>query len=422
MMMSKMALSQSTDNIPYSRIGMGDILNQNNFQNTALGGLGAAMHHSLYLNFSNPASYTSLNFTNFEFGLRTNYSILNSDTTNARTSDASIAHFAVGMPFTKKGGIAFGALPYSHVGYNIFQTYNDAVVGKYNIRYEGKGNTYQLFLGAGYKVMKGLSIGANVYYMLGNVNYNQYSEFTDTTLISNTEKLSKINIRGTQLKLGLQYEHLLSDSNETKRSITLGATYNAGSKLKTSTDNQWMRFNYNALGGIDLTTNYKPDTLYKFTKIKGSITLPQSFSVGLVYTKLDYYTVGINLQNTQWKNYRKDGKADLLSNEIRLGAGFEYIPDIKSLKGYTKKIAYRFGASYSTGKWELSDANKTKISETSFNFGMGFPLKKIATRVNTGVEIGMRGINDATIIRETFVRLHFGISMNDRWFIKPRIE
>ncbi len=414
--------AQSTDNIPYSRIGLGDIFRHNNYQSIGMGGLGASLHHPLYLNFANPASYSSLSFTNFEFGGRSNISVLQSDTVQVRSGDASISYFVAGLPVTKKGGMAFGFVPYSHVGYNIIQNYSDTLVGDYNIRKEGKGNVNQLFIGGAYDVIKGLTIGANIYYTIGNIDYNAFAEFGDTNLIANTEKLSKTNVRGTQIKIGALYEHIFSKIDEQKRALTIGATYTSSSKYTILTDNDWIRFNYNVLGGVDYSNANRPDTIYSDKEIKGNISMPQSFSLGLSYNKLDNYTIGINAEHTQWKKYRKNGSADLFSNETVIAAGLEYIPDIKSIKGYTKKIAYRFGVNYSTGKWQLNDLNNTKISEAGISYGMGFPLKKMATRINTAFELGFRGNNDAQLIRETYFRIHFGISMNDNWFIKPKID
>jgi hypothetical protein len=59
-------------------------------------------------------------------------------------------------------------------------------------------------------------------------------------------------------------------------------------------------------------------------------------------------------------------------------------------------------------------------------FGMGLPIKhrqmipgeEKSTVLNFGLAYGSRGTLNNGLIQETYVRFLFGITLNDRWFIK----
>jgi hypothetical protein len=62
--------------------------------------------------------------------------------------------------------------------------------------------------------------------------------------------------------------------------------------------------------------------------------------------------------------------------------------------------------------------------------GAGLPLTSLARTayarevvvLNTGLEIGARGSKQSQSLRENIVRFSIGISMNARWFFKPKYD
>src|ERR1035438_714777 len=59
--------AQSGSN-PYSRFGIGDLQNNGFTENQGMGDASIAVHEPFNINFSNPASYSDLKLTSFEFG------------------------------------------------------------------------------------------------------------------------------------------------------------------------------------------------------------------------------------------------------------------------------------------------------------------------------------------------------------------
>ena len=70
----------------------------------------------------------------------------------------------------KHVGVSFGLIPFTNIGYNYSVT--DYLDGDrsttYTNTYSGSGGIHQVYFGAGWEFLKGLSIGANVSYIWGS--------------------------------------------------------------------------------------------------------------------------------------------------------------------------------------------------------------------------------------------------------------
>ena len=64
---------------PYSYFGLGDVSNYYNAANNSMGGLGVTNTSSMLLNYINPATYSSLNQTLFEIGVRSSSFVMSQD-------------------------------------------------------------------------------------------------------------------------------------------------------------------------------------------------------------------------------------------------------------------------------------------------------------------------------------------------------
>ena len=112
--------AQNATSSPYSRYGIGDLQFGGFTKNLGMAGLSYGLTHPLTLNFSNPASYSSLILTTFEAGVNSEFLELKSASGKGYAHDASFGYFALGFPvIQKKWGMSLGLLPYSNVGYTI---------------------------------------------------------------------------------------------------------------------------------------------------------------------------------------------------------------------------------------------------------------------------------------------------------------
>jgi hypothetical protein len=89
----------------------------------------------------------------------------------------------------KHVGMSFGIVPFTNIGYS-YSTTEDISSDNYSTTtytntYSGSGGLHQVYLGLGWELFKGLSIGANISYLWGTFDRsftNSYSDASVTTL------------------------------------------------------------------------------------------------------------------------------------------------------------------------------------------------------------------------------------------------
>lgn len=160
------AIAQSGTNSPYSQYGLGQLSEQTSGFNRGMNGLGLGFREHNQVNYINPASYSSIDSLTFIFdaglsGQVTNFSE-NGQKKNANNADFEYAVAA--FRASKHLGVSFGIIPFTNIGYNysISGYLNGDKSTTFTNTYNGSGGMHQIYLGAGWEFVKGLSIGANV--------------------------------------------------------------------------------------------------------------------------------------------------------------------------------------------------------------------------------------------------------------------
>ena len=159
-------------------------------------------------------------------------------------------------------------------------------------------------------------------------------------------------------------------------------------------------------------------------KVKGTISYPAMGGIGFSYQDL-HWMAGADFEYGNWANYRFFGAKDNVQDNWTVRAGVQYYPakDNTPVKKYFNFVKYRAGLYYGS---DYIKVNKNR-PEYGFTVGTGMPLtslRKISYTgeyvvLNTGLEFGSRG-NKQTNLRESIFRFNIGISMNARWFQKPK--
>jgi hypothetical protein len=58
--------------------------------------------------------------------------------------------------------------------------------------------------------------------------------------------------------------------------------------------------------------------------------------------------------------------------------------------------------------------------DVGINFGISLPTGM--SSLDLGARIGKRGDKADTVFEETYYKIYFGISFNDRWFVKNKLN
>jgi hypothetical protein len=425
----------------------------------------------LFINPGNPASYSNMQLTTIELGLNYNRLTLASENEKKTVNTASLNYISLAFPLYKWWGTSIGLLPYSSVGYNVADTKEIPNVGSVDYLYEGSGGINQIYWGNSikplygvynrflnsekysrlkkenkgeeiYRIMKrkkalqGLAVGANVSYLFGNFDNTRRSIFDPSGNYFNTRTGITTRVSDVYFDYGSQFSFYV-DSVMTKDStgrkykrdlrdnlkISLGATFSAKSDISARMDSLSVTYFYNSLGN-----EIVKDTMQLSQNTNGTITLPLSFGVGASIKKGDRWLFAADFAMQNWSSFSSFNQNPGLKNSMRVSVGGQFIPDAVSKAStngnYFMRVQYRLGARYSQTALELKSS---QLNEYAVSAGLGFPVGRnfythTFSMVNIGAEYGQRGTTSNGLIRENFLKITVGFTINDRWFQKPKFD
>ena len=403
-------VSQTNTGSPYSLNELGEINFLGNVSNLSMGGIDSAID-SIEFNINNPSSLAKLKTTNYLIGTfykSTGISNVNS-TDNINT--ANINYIAVGIP-TKIFGFGFGVLPYSSVGFNLQSTEEYNTANSINSRLFGaEGNINRAFVSIGLPLLKYFSLGASANYNFGKFNYEKFN------LIEN-----------------VNYGIFSNSSSEIS-----GFTYNFSSNLSIPLKNDFtlnLVYSFYPEGNLD---SYNIESLYTSNSSSISLESLGDFvdidlnSRGLENTKLpvpkkSVYSLGLEKKNSWFLGFQYESKLssnfenvflDIQNVSYRdsnsLSIGGYIIPDSSSLISYWKRVKYSIGIK---NEKKSIIVNNLPVNHFSLNLGLGLPIAGLS-KANLGLEIGKVGDNDS-LVKENYLALRLGLSLNYVWFIKRK--
>lgn len=405
---SSMTYAQLTSISPYSRIGVGDQRFDGFFINKHLGGIGVALIDSLHVNPLNPSSYAGLKLTAFEFGVNAERWTLSTNSLSERNNLSYLSHLSLGFPVTKKIGAAFALYPYSNLGYDIQQPGVVQGLGDVTYTYQGEGDLNAFYGGVGYEPLRGFSIGLGVSYLFGTQDRKTSVEF-DSVGFYNTRYLSRLRFRNFVLDYGASYQFRLG-----KTQWTLGATYGAKTPLSVLSD--YAMYTYTSVGGIESVK----DSVINEVGAYADLVFPLNYGVGLSVGQKEKWFLGAEYVFSGWSQYRDVINGDTLANRRCFKIGGYWTPDATAPTGFFNKIQYRAGFYYAETPIYLSN---TQVIDYGTSFGVALPFfARTFSTINLGMRWGVRGEVVDGLIKEDYFQFNFGLTMNDKWFVKRKID
>ncbi|ALJ05180.1 hypothetical protein APS56_08605 [Pseudalgibacter alginicilyticus] len=410
----------------YSFYGIGSQKFKGTAENRSMGGL-SIYTDSIHVNLRNPASYATPNLTYFnnesrpiKFSVGSSYSSLNLKSTN-NTDNASAVSFdylAMSIPMGKFG-FGFGIMPSTAVGYKLD---NNNTAGDLLNRFQGEGGLNKAFLGFGYQIVNGLSVGVDAQYNFGNVQ-NSIIEFVydddDVPLQYQSKETNRADLSGLNFNLGLSYKQMLNEKLE----IVSGVTYSIESKLSSKNERSYSTILYDRSTGDEFVYSNLDVDLEALGLKETDLILPSKVSVGLGVGQPRKWFVGTEylFQNTSnLKNViLSSGNNATFKDASTISFGGFYIPEYNSFTSYFKRVVYRGGVYVEDTGLTI---NNEDVKEFGMSFGVGLPVGDVFSNVNIGLEIGKRGSTNSNLIQENFINLQLSLSLNDKWFGKHKYD
>ncbi|WPR75075.1 hypothetical protein [Algoriphagus sp. NG3] len=397
----------------YSALGIGEFNYSGLTNNRAMGGLGISFGSAWNPNYVNPALSTKNTIFNFEAAL--NYKMIgaNNGSETSEVDGGGLSYLALSLPVkVNKATVGLGLNQITSVNYRLMieSTVSNADVRAFN-SIEGDGGISEAYLSFGYEVAKNLSLGVQGSYLFGStIRTDQLGLFDENgnPIGITTEYYERLTVSDFGYKLGAYYFLPLN----TKSKLHLGAIYqhlgDVNGKAFAKLASFGQASNPDTPG--DLIANDEP----------GSIYIPNRFGFGVSYEKNNKYVIGLEGQYQDFKQFRNLFDDPLrLQEAIKVGLGFQIVPDYLDVDSPLKRGTYRFGLEYQQTPYYL---NATNINDVGINFGASLPVNQLSL-VNFAVKVGQRGTTDNGLIRENYVNFTLGLSLNDNsWFYKRVFE
>lgn len=408
------AISAYTQNgtvSPYSLYGIGDIRAQSTVENQAMGRLGMYTD-SIHVNLRNPAAYGKLRLVTYTAGGGHKEIKLEDFTDAEKSSVTSLDYIVLAMPLSPKFAIGLGILPSSSVGYNVFSETTNSMRDTVLNQYSGSGGLNKVFLSAGYEITKNLHIGATANFRFGTLEYASVQSIDGVQYGTIDSRQSRIN--GFDFNYGATFTPLIKK----KYTLFSSVTVNTQANLVSENSEELGSFSVNTGEEIEVREVDLEAVNLKNTELK----VPTTTTFGLGFGRDKKWFLGVEYSLQALSSFRNEF-IDLPNLEyedasaIRFGGYF--IPDFASFTSYLKTITYRAGIrSVKTGMI----INDKPINEFGITFGLGFPLGGAFSNLNLGLEYGKRGTTVANLVEENFFKVSVGLSFNDKWFQKRKIN
>ena len=414
--MTTTAYSQSGSRSPYSQFGVGDLSAQSVGFNKGMNGVGLGMRKGNEVNPLNPASYSAIDSLTMIFDGGLSGQITNFEEQGKKVSAKSggFDYFTTLFRVYKHLGVSVGVIPYSNVGYNYTETSYDQL-GTDKIKettgYFGNGGLNQLYVGVGWQIVKPLSVGVNLSYLWGDIHQEIEG---GTSAYSNTLfREYDMSVSSYKLDLGVQLNLPLAKRDF----LTIGATFSPGHSLHSDPECRMIMTNASITKSD--TTSFK---------INNGLSIPTSFGVGLGYSHASQLRVGADFQMQKWGSisyprFDENGyslRDGLLKDRMVVNAGAEFMPNPNSRK-LLGHVRFRAGVGYATPYYYINGQEGPK--ELSASIGFGIP---IANAYNNRSILNISGQyvhrSADNLLTENTFRLCIGLTFNERWFAKWKIE
>lgn len=414
------AVAQSGTNSPYSQYGLGLLNEQSSGFNRGMNGLGLAFREHNQVNYINPASYSALDSLTFIFdaGLSGQITNFNENGHKINANNADFEYAVAAFRAFKHVGVSFGIVPFTNVGYNyaITDYLNDDRDVAYTNTYSGSGGIHQVYFGAGWEFLKSLSVGANISYLWGDIDRSVINSYSDGS-INTLSKYYTASVKSYKLDVGLQYQLALDKKN----ALAIGLTYGLGHKL--GTDPTCNIISTNTMTAVADTASFT---------VNNGLEIPTSFGAGVMWNHANKLKLGADFSYQQWGSLqypvyrvvndepRYELTDDYYKDRYKVTVGGEFCNDEMSRR-FFDRIRLRAGVSYATSYYKINGLDGP--DEISASIGFGIPIVN-AYNNRSVLNISGQWVHSAAngLLTENTFRINIGITFNERWFMKWKVD
>ena len=408
--------SQKSNVSPYSFFGIGEQLPSKSVSELSMGGIGGAQNSAKNIFYTNPASYSKLRYTIFDFSGTNKYLQINDGNDKQSSSSFTLSYLSMGFPITKKSGLVFGIRPNSKIGYKLLIDQNPNYLEGESEYFSGYGSTNKVFIGYGYSFPLNINLGIEGSYQFGEVERSILNRVDGVYFASLFRTASNIN--GYSFKLGLQQDTKINKDIDLKTGLTL--------QLKSELTNKGIQQFLSVLNVTNPDIIVPNNTLMD-EEFNNTITIPLKTTLSIGAGKANKWFAGLEYTTQdplQFKNDLLQSSKVAYSKKSTISFGGYYIPKATSITNFWDRVSYKAGVYSKNTGLKIKDANGKfqEIKDFGISFGVTLPSKRKFTNINVGIDFGKRGKAEANLIKENYFNFRVGFSFVDKWFKKRKLN
>ncbi|HEY9004682.1 hypothetical protein [Ohtaekwangia sp.] len=397
---------------PFTTFGIGDPYGNALIHNQGMGGTGVAQPQYWYLNNQNPALLVFNSLTVFEAGLVGERRTLRSKEGKDKNTGGNMSYLVTAFPIkVNKWTTSIGLMPYTNVDYEYINPKTIPLPNGESMTAEfreyGSGGLTQLYWSNGVRINKEMSVGLKATYLFGpieNVYSNQLNQTDQIPYVIAISEKSSIH----DFNFGVGYSFSRDSLWGKNYRFSIGAVYDLKTNLNAKRTDKFYR------------TTVAGDTIEstELNNVHGQITVPGSLTLGFALSRGLKWSVSTEFAYQNWSNFSSINNDDNgLQKSWRAALGGEITPDPLALGSYLKRLTYRIGASVEQYPFL---ANGNSVKDYGINFGLSLPAGR--SNLNLACKVGKRGNKEQNILEENYLKIYFGITFNDQWFIKRKFD
>lgn len=397
---------------PYSFFGIGDLSNISTVDNQMMGRL-QTYADSIHINLNNPAAYGKLRLTTYTAALSHREIRLETFTEEQKSSVTNLEYLSIGFPLSDRWGAGFGLMPYSSAGYNLLDESTNGNGATVLNEYSGQGGLNKVYFSMGYRLIGELYLGATMNFNFGNFTNQRIQSVEDVQFGTLDRRESRVN--GFDFNYGATYTPRLTDKHTLFTSVTVNTQANLVSE------------NLQRIGSFSRASGDEIEVVEVDLAASGrdrtEIKVPTTTTLGLGYGEDKKWFLGAEYAFQAMSDFTNEfisAEDVVYENASSIGVGAFFIPDYSSFTNYLKVITYRAGLRLDKTGMVVRGS---EINNFGITFGLGLPLGGGGfSNINLGFELGRRGTTVANLVEENYFKVNIGLSLNDRWFLKRRID
>ena len=336
--------------------------------------------------------------------------------TKVNAKNANFEYAVASFRLLPKFGLSAGVLPYTNIGYNY--SFSEKIGSSSTTTVQschGEGGIHQAFVGMGWNMFAGLSIGVNASYLWGSY-HKTISVTSNDAKVNSITKGYKSSISSYKIDLGMQYEQKVSKND----AFVIGATVGLGHKLGAD-----------AIVGISNVNSQTGVVQSSADTVTNAFSIPLTIGGGISYRHSNKWLIGFDYSLQKWGelDFPKINEntqqylmtSGLLRDRSKFTVGGEWTPKAYDSHNFLNRVHYRLGASYATPYYNIG--NVKGPTELSVSAGFGIPIFNAWNNrsfLNLSAQWTHTSAKDL-IVENTF-RINVGLTFNERWFQKWKVK